>query len=960
MKRTALAAFVATLYLSGMAAAGPLLYLPLDASWRIETKGAWQARMDPRDLLAMRHPWEPSMEGAFAQATRTVKVPEDWTGPVHLHFYCSDNYHTDASRPDGGSLTAEGFIGHRFKQVFVNQRIVWSSDVSDPVVQGESPRYRIPLEVRPGEQFQLGLVAFDVTASSTLLSQDFFQSAQASQERGGIPEAFHFHTDLYWGDLALLSGDAEAPTGRRPVESKVRERHEKHGIPTLASDTEALASPLRLQIHHFQEPPAGGFPVRMGLPFPQGKADAPEAFRLTTSNGKAVASARHPLAWWPDDSLRWCLVDVLVLPGMEFLLLDFKKDSASISRAAQVKTVENTLRADLGSFAFRASPGRLLYGFETAGTTLLEEISLTALRGGERLTGTASAVNVVEETPLRLELMAEGRLQGNEGSPAAFRCYITAWAGQPYLQVILRVVNDGDADLPLSDLSLVFQLADPTPQSILAGARVEGDFEVTQASPQQRTLNAQTILPATEGEVVATGAETHNLSPTVPFWVSMEGVHVALPRMRELFPKGFRRSGNQCAVRLIEAPASPIVYTPGEASTHEAWLAFGQVDAATFSANAERPPVLSNPAYFAASGAYGPAHPVSGIAKYDEGMKRHYSGKDWEALGHRYGVRTFTDSPYFANPSHWSNNYYNRTHGAWAAWLATGDPEWRQRASELCRHIHDVAIVHSPVPGKDWLGALHGPGANHVPGPWSPTLRTRGLWLYHVLTGAPESEQAFLGVADFVARSEAHRQSPSVRDHAGPMDAIVTAYDATREPAWLDEGSKRVAWAWERMDRRRGVWPETHGSMVYRGNVPWMVAQLAGPLHEWYLLTGDVEAAQLVVGMAESMILENTPWDTAGAMSGYSHNPHFSITAAYDPLILPVLFAAHELSGEDRFLDAALAQWRRWKEDEVFDSVFNTFWHTPWLGYYLGRHLPEIFDGASSAEDTSTSPEMKR
>jgi hypothetical protein len=332
--------------------------------------------------------------------------------------------------------------------------------------------------------------------------------------------------------------------------------------------------------------------------------------------------------------------------------------------------------------------------------------------------------------------------------------------------------------------------------------------------------------------------------------------------------------------------------------------------------------------------------------KYDEGMARHYQGRDWEALGHRYGVRTFPDSPYFASPSHWSNNYYNRTHGAWAAWLATGDAEWRQRAVELCRHIHDVAIVHSPVPGKDWLGALHGPGANHVPGPWSPTLRTRGLWLYHVLTGAPESEQAFLGVADFVQRSEAHRQSPSVRDHAGPMDAIVTAYDATREPAWLDEGSKRVSWAWERMDRRRGVWPETHGSMVYRGNVPWMVAQLAGPLYEWYLLTGDVEAAQLVTAMAESMILENTAWDAPGTMSGYSHNPHFSITAAYDPLILPVLFAAYELSGEQRFLDAALAQWRRWEVDEVFDSVFNTFWNTPWLGYYLNRHKPGVFEAA--------------
>ncbi|MFM1921621.1 MAG: hypothetical protein RLZZ303_3255 [Candidatus Hydrogenedentota bacterium] len=947
MSRVARAALVTVLLLhAGAAVAGPLLYLPLDAAWRIETKGSWQARMDPRDLLAMRHPWQPSVEGAFAQATRTVKVPEDWTGPVQLDFYCSDNYHTDASRPDGGPLTAEGFIGHRLKQVFVNQRIVWSSDVADPVVQGDSPRYRIPLDVKPGEQFQLGLVVFDVTSSTTVLSQDFFQSAQASQDREGTPEAFHFHTDLYWGDLILLSGDAQTPEGRRPVEAKVLERHEKQGIPPITADTDALKTSVRLDIHHFQEPPAGGFPIRMGLPFPPGKVTDIDAFRITTNDAKALPSARQPLAWWPDDSLRWCLVDLLVLPDMDTLELEYKKDTAKISRTARLKTLDETLQADSGRFTFHASPGRLLHDFEMDGKSLVEELTLSGLRGGERLNGTATAVHVVEETSFRLELMAEGRLQGSGSAPAAFRCYLTTWAGQPYLQLILRVVNDGDADLPLSELSLALQLAGPAPQSNLPEARVEGDFEVTQASPQQRTLNARNLLPASEGEVVAAGVEGHNLSPTAPFWASMGPVHIALPRMRELFPKGFRRTGDQCTLRLIDAPASPVVYTPGEASTHEVWLAFGEVDTATFSANAERPPVLSNPVYFAASGAYGPAHPVIGIVKYDEGMARHYQGRDWEALGHRYGVRTFPDSPYFASPSHWSNNYYNRTHGAWAAWLATGDAEWRQRAVELCRHIHDVAIVHSPVPGKDWLGALHGPGANHVPGPWSPTLRTRGLWLYHVLTGAPESEQAFLGVADFVQRSEAHRQSPSVRDHAGPMDAIVTAYDATREPAWLDEGSKRVSWAWERMDRRRGVWPETHGSMVYRGNVPWMVAQLAGPLYEWYLLTGDVEAAQLVTAMAESMILENTAWDAPGTMSGYSHNPHFSITAAYDPLILPVLFAAYELSGEQRFLDAALAQWRRWEVDEVFDSVFNTFWNTPWLGYYLNRHKPGVFEAA--------------
>jgi len=62
------------------------------------------------------------------------------------------------------------------------------------------------------------------------------------------------------------------------------------------------------------------------------------------------------------------------------------------------------------------------------------------------------------------------------------------------------------------------------------------------------------------------------------------------------------------------------------------------------------------------------------------------------------------------------------------------------------------------------------------------------------------------------------------------------------------------------------------------------------------------------------------------------------VSADYDPLIIPMIFAAYELTEDSFFRDAATAQWERWLRSGAFDSVFNTFWNTPWLVWYLHHY----------------------
>ncbi len=276
--------------------------------------------------------------------------------------------------------------------------------------------------------------------------------------------------------------------------------------------------------------------------------------------------------------------------------------------------------------------------------------------------------------------------------------------------------------------------------------------------------------------------------------------------------------------------------------------------------------------------------------------------------------------------------------GCWSAWLLTGERAWFDRALDVCAHLSDVAVVHTGTPGHNWLGALHGPGENHVPGPWLPTLRNDGLDLFHHLWGGVESREAALGVAEYLLAAGLPENGADVRHFAAPLDTLCTAYAGTWDLRYLEEGTRWVDAIGRRIDRRRGVWPDRHGSRLYRGNIPWMAAQLARPLYRWYRLTGDMEAAQALVGLAESVVCENTDWDVPGAVDGYSHNPRYGSTAAYDLLITPMVFGAYELTEDPFFLEAALAQWRRWTGTNTPPDVFNTFWNAPWLAAYLDKY----------------------
>lgn len=897
---------------------GPVVYLPLDETWQLETEGAWRARLDHRNLLAMRHPWVPSSTGAYALATREVKIPEDWQAPIYLTFYCSDDYHTDHWRPDGSWLTAEGFLGHRFKRILVDgQPVGWNQDVSDPCRKGESPRYRELLPVRGGQTVTLGLLVYDAVPSTKVLPEDFYQPGDRDVTRETDPDAARFMTSVYWGDLALVQGTRDILPQRRPVEELVRTVHDRRWpTPPLADGWPEATVQLGRAILH--ELPAPGFPLRQGIPFPPGKINSAADVRFTAGS-KALSVQKRVLARWPDNSVRWMLADFPNRNTEDTVTLSFRRDPGEMGSLPTLSEADGGIAVRHGTFAYGLTPGDPVTMVRHGGVPLLSKVSVGLRADNATCPGSAVRVWALEEGAFRTTVVAEGQYDAPDQAVGSFSLRVTSFAGLPYLLLQHRIVNDTGRDLPVSALTVRLDLPEAPAEWKAAGSTLPGRVSLVQRDGQLRLLNGM-VLPEAG-----------------PIWLAWKGSALAVPRFAERFPKSISTDGAEVTIDLAAAGDSPILLTAGEALSHDIWLAAGDVDPVAFARTAEHPPILQNADYYCAAGVLWRARPYADVPKLAERMAE-YRGKSWTGLGQSAGLRDFPDSPYLGKPNTWSNNYYERMLGLWSAWFMSGEREWYDRAVDVSRHLLDTAVVHAPVPGHDWLGALHGPGENHVPGPWNPTLRAGGLDLLHKLTGEPAALAGYLGVAEYCLRSGAGRDGSSVRQHAGPFSTITWAFLDTRDAGFMDEGARRTLEILNQLDRRRGVWPDTHGSQVYRGNVPWMIAQIARPLYLWYHATGDIDAAQTLVGLAESIICENTPWDEPGAVLGYSHNPRYAPTATYDLAILPLIFAAYELSEDTFFLDAARAQWERWLASDAMDSVLNVYWNTPWLVWYLDEY----------------------
>ncbi|MAE60800.1 MAG: hypothetical protein CMJ49_05515 [Planctomycetaceae bacterium] len=173
-------------------------------TWESQQSAAFTTHVDARELLVVAHPFALSVDDGGGGWSTTVDVASltegqaEWRpgDALYVSFYQSDNYSGGVG--EGPVHGAQAFIGHRFKQLLVNDEVVWERDVADEELTG-SPLVHEPSEhsfntdsaepafadpyvlVDIGEQaaaveaLRITLRVLDKVASTTALPDDFYK-----------------------------------------------------------------------------------------------------------------------------------------------------------------------------------------------------------------------------------------------------------------------------------------------------------------------------------------------------------------------------------------------------------------------------------------------------------------------------------------------------------------------------------------------------------------------------------------------------------------------------------------------------------------------------------------------------------------------------------------------------------------------------------------------------------------
>ena len=939
--------------------------IPLDLSderaWGFSVRGKYEGSADRRALFGIVHPWARAEEGDFGEVQREVSIPRDWRPPYTLRFYCCDDYANDEWRPKPDEwLGGEGFLGHRFKQVLINGQVVWESDVADAEGAKAQARFEIDLSrvCAPGETFRLAFRVADKVATDVKLSGDFHHtgSTETQAEKPGDPPRFMTH--VYWGDALLVRGriakERLAAFERRPSADVVENVHANRW--PLKPFGTVRTGPARLRLEMAESVPTGGFPVTCGVPLPAGVVKALDHIALRDPSGRRVALQMAALNRWKDGSLRWVLLDFEAPAGAN-------ADGWQMQFGRRLKPVapQYAVRAQRKGDVVRIATGpitlvfgerrehlieRVIAGRQVLAGALTGEVIVRSGRCDVAYAPRWDRVEVTARGPLRATVEVSGRLWTTASEDEAlgrFVLRVNAYGGKPYARMFYRIFNDSGRTVRIKRFGLTLS-TEGDARAIWTGNSAAVEPGGTVSLHQQ---GGGAFVLSRDGKSVENGERSHG-------WMAVAGERgvtlMAVRNFWQLFPKALRCDLGQMTAELFSQSEQVLYYEPtaGEAKRHEMLLAFlprdaGEADAAALVRAFSRPRRLFAPDWFCASGGLGYAAPHS-ETQFPE-LHRHmaatYGDIGPTILGGQLGLRNFPDANnYFGKPNDWRNNYYDVMQGILSEYVMGGEPRWFDRAEDQCLHVMDVDICHGRPDHLEWLGVLYGPGTNHASGWWSAMLRAEGLDTYYRLSGDRDALAAFLSVADFIARQRAGIGSVSVRDHAGALITLVRAYDETWDQKYLKAARRLAHDAISRLDSRRGCYSERHGNHNYRGNIPWMCAQLIEPLYLYYRCSGDVAAAQAVVGLAESLMVENRTGKGPGDFHGYSHNPHYNPNNGYNVLIAPAMGYAWELTEDAAFEECMRDALKRTVAEKSVNWVGNCYWNTPTVLYYLSHRSP--------------------
>ena len=490
--------------------------------WQAKDAHAFTTHRDPRDLLVIEHPWVPSRAGGFGEWKTNIAPPEGWRpgAPLFLSFYQSDNYCGESH--DSAWMGTQAFNGHRFKQLYVNGRLVWESDVADeemvdpdPTVAGsdsEGAGYTDPYRLVKitdcvDRNIELTFRVVDKVASTKRMPGDAYSRFSWSpfDPKRAVK---NFQTSVYFGDVHVTTdgsvarpGGSRAPANEKPSESERRVPAERItfslAAPAIAPRDDFAAvsrqgayketrfllrgrKGRRISLASPESLPAPGFPVRSGVPLPRGEVAAGTPFALRDSGKELIPLATTETSHWPDGSIRWLLCEFVATRRGNFTLVPGIAPPAPatpvrIRKGGKWTSVSNgVIKLKLGDQAGDGVFGGLSCDGGIAVGPMDLCLKLNRVGWRDHFRAHRRHIAVERSNAVCAVIRVDGEFLDREGTRfGPWQARLHLWAQLPYLVIDWRVVNESDqAMAALLDWSARLSLPD------LSGATLDfGPFE---------------------------------------------------------------------------------------------------------------------------------------------------------------------------------------------------------------------------------------------------------------------------------------------------------------------------------------------------------------------------------------------------------------------------------------------------------------------------------------------------
>ncbi len=891
-----------------------------DFDWSYASQGKFKLIRDPRGL----HPWDVSADGDFAALTTKVSIPGDWQGPIYLNLYANDTYVVEGweqARQHWTHSVAswQVFIGHRFKQVLIDDEVVWEQDVGD----AESFDYfslDISPWVQPGHTFTLTLRVLDKVGSVTKLPGDEFHLGIWSWAGLADPEAEHkFYTRVFWGDVAISAG-APLPWEQNPERCEV-----KLNPVSLAAAEPPVSESARLTLSAPDGLPQGGYPVTWGLPFGRGQLFDATNIALTDRAGRPVPLQAEVLQRWPDGSIRWLLLDFHATAEQANQPLTIRwgtqVQAPTSPNGVQVIEDEGRVEVNTGALRFAVVQGarELACDFTPPGADaplgkrLVAEVVTRDGWTRTQFVPVNEQVNVEAAGPERATIAITGHLVAGEEQFGRFTCRIYAYRDQPFVRVLYRIFNDTDYPATLVE-QMVLRLETPLVDGearLGEVTRPVGADEVDRLLVRQYKADAYEIFEGNDarrarGEVWKGPVVLQGDAGTVAGGVR----HFA-----QLYPKRMWAGyGGQLTFDLFARTNEyeQYVMTRGEAKRHELLLYFSAADAeqiartdldALFAAF-ESPPALLSPQWYADQQAFGRGAPLTPEAfpnLYHWMVERDTPSLAVTVpLGLRNWPDAYSDSVYSAFRGTWGNNYQDPIYGALVVGLLSGTRPFLDYATAYAEHFVDVDICHHHSDPR-MVGASYGTCPYHTGGaPYALNPPNNGLFHLYYLTGDRDLWDAAVGIADWVHAAGVGKNAFTARQVGWPLRALAIAYEHTADPKFLDAARSLAENAMGDLLPRRYVFTNPGTVWQYRGGTG-MSAQFAAGMMRYWQVSGDERAARIAANAAYQFAYDNLAPEKPGFIVGYDPTQtHYIAHLQY----VMTLFMGYELTSDETLLRA--------------------------------------------------------